>query len=357
MNANTTAVHYTDGPVRAFALAAVVWGVVGMLVGVLIAAQLAFPRPHLRHPVAELRAAAAAAHQRGDLRVRRLGAVRHQLPRGAAHLPGAAVPAQARGVHGMGLERGDRAGGHHAAAGHHAGQGVRRARVADRPADRGGLGVVCDRLLRHHRHPPRAPHLRRQLVLRRLHHRGGAAAHRQQRGDAGQPVEELLGLCRRAGRDGAVVVRPQRGGLLPDRRLPRDDVLLHPQAGRATDLLVPAVDRALLGPDLHLHVGGPAPPALHRAARLGAVGRHGVLAGAAGAELGRHDQRRDDAVGRLAQAARRPDPEVPDRLAVVLRHVDLRGADDVDQDGQRAERTTPTGRSATCTAVRSAGSA
>jgi len=43
MNANSTAVHYTDGPVRAFALAAVVWGVVGMLVGVVIAAQLAFP--------------------------------------------------------------------------------------------------------------------------------------------------------------------------------------------------------------------------------------------------------------------------------------------------------------------------
>jgi cytochrome c oxidase cbb3-type subunit I len=31
-------------------------------------------------------------------------------------------------------------------------------------------------------------------------------------------------------RDGAVVVRPQRGGLLPDRRLPRHDVLLHAQA-------------------------------------------------------------------------------------------------------------------------------
>ena len=66
------------------------------------------------------------------------------------------------------------------------------------------------------------------------------------------------------------------------------------------------------------------------------VDRHGVLAGAAGAELGRHDQRHDDAVGRLAQAARRPDPEVPDRRAVVLRHGDLRGADDVDQDRQRA---------------------
>jgi len=36
-------VHYTDDPVRGFALAAVLWGVVGMLVGVVIAAQLAFP--------------------------------------------------------------------------------------------------------------------------------------------------------------------------------------------------------------------------------------------------------------------------------------------------------------------------
>jgi cytochrome c oxidase cbb3-type subunit 1 len=34
---------YFDGPVRAFALAAVLWGVVGMLVGVVIAAQLAWP--------------------------------------------------------------------------------------------------------------------------------------------------------------------------------------------------------------------------------------------------------------------------------------------------------------------------
>lgn len=34
---------YEDGPVRAFALAAVLWGVVGMAVGVLIAAQLAWP--------------------------------------------------------------------------------------------------------------------------------------------------------------------------------------------------------------------------------------------------------------------------------------------------------------------------
>ena len=35
-----------------------------------------------------------------------------------------------------------------------------------------------------------------------------------------------------------------------------------------------------------LHVGRPAPPALHRAARLGAVARHGVLADPAGAVAG-----------------------------------------------------------------------
>ena len=34
---------YSDDPVRWFALASVVWGVVGMLVGVIIAAQLAWP--------------------------------------------------------------------------------------------------------------------------------------------------------------------------------------------------------------------------------------------------------------------------------------------------------------------------
>jgi cbb3-type cytochrome oxidase subunit 1 len=34
---------YADAPVRLFALAAVVWGVVGMAVGVFIAAQLAWP--------------------------------------------------------------------------------------------------------------------------------------------------------------------------------------------------------------------------------------------------------------------------------------------------------------------------
>src|SRR5690606_24658282 len=102
-------------------------------------------------------------------------------------------------------------------------------------------------------------------------------------------------------------------GVPADRRLPGDDVLLRPQAGAAADLLLPPVDRALLGADLDLHVGRPAPPALHRTAGLGAVGRHGVLGDPAGAVLGWRDERHPYALGRVAQAAHRPDPEVPDR--------------------------------------------
>ena len=46
----TPGANYEDGPVRAFALAAVLWGVVGMLVGVVIAAQLAWPDLNLGIP-------------------------------------------------------------------------------------------------------------------------------------------------------------------------------------------------------------------------------------------------------------------------------------------------------------------
>ena len=92
--------------------------------------------------------------------------------------------------------------------------------------------------LAHHLATHRAAHLRRQLVLSRLHpdHRG--AASRQQRGGAGVAVlaEVLHRLVGRAGCDGAVVVRPQRGRLLPDRRLPRHHVLLHPEALRPAGL-------------------------------------------------------------------------------------------------------------------------
>ena len=100
------------------------------------------------------------------------------------------------------------------------------------------------------------------------------------------PCQELHDLAGRAGRDGAVVVRPQRRCLLPDRRLPRHALLLPARAGAAADLLLPAVDPELLGHHLLLHVGGLPPSPLHRAAALGAEPRHDVLGDAAGAVLG-----------------------------------------------------------------------
>ena len=130
-----------------------------------------------------------------------------------------------------------------------------------------------------------------------------------------------------------------------------------PKQAEPAGLFLPAVDHPLLVADLPLHLGRPAPPALHRAARLGADARHGVLDHAVDAVLGRHDQRPDDAVGRLGQAPHRPDPPHDGDRGRLLRHVDLRRADDVDQGGQLARRTTPTGPSATSIPARSAGSA
>ncbi len=99
-----------------------------------------------------------------------------------------------------------------------------------------------------------------------------------------------------------MVVRPQRGGLLPDHALPGADVLLPAQSGQPAHLLVPPLHHPLLGADLYLYLGGPAPPALHRLARLGAVAGRGVFGDAARAELGRDDQRPADPAGRLGQS-------------------------------------------------------
>ena len=76
-------------------------------------------------------------------------------------------------------------------------------------------------------------------------------------------LEKLYPLVRRAGCADPVVVRPQCGGLLPDRRLSGDHVLLRAQSGETADLLLPAVDRAFLVADLSLHLGRSPSPALH----------------------------------------------------------------------------------------------
>ena len=62
------------------------------------------------------------------------------------------------------------------------------------------------------------------------HHR---AVRLQQHRAAGRAAEELSGLRRRAGRLHAVVVRAQRGGVLPHHAVSGDDVLLPAQGGGA----------------------------------------------------------------------------------------------------------------------------
>ena len=78
------------------------------------------------------------------------------------------------------------------------------------------------------------------------------------------------------------------------------DVLFCAQAGRAAYLLLPPVRRAFLGTDCDLHVGRTPPPALHLAAKLGPVAGDGVFRHLISAILGRHDQRHHDLVWRLA---------------------------------------------------------
>jgi hypothetical protein len=103
---NSQATAYNDTVVRQFAIMTVVWGVVGMLVGVIIAAQLAWPELNL----------GISWLSYGRLRPLHTNAVifafggcglfATSLLRGAAHLPGAPVFRQAGSLYLLGLAAG-----------------------------------------------------------------------------------------------------------------------------------------------------------------------------------------------------------------------------------------------------------
>ena len=67
------------------------------------------------------------------------------------------------------------------------------------------------------------------------------------------------------------------------------------QGGRAAGLFLPAEHRPLLVAGVHLHLGRPAPPALHGPAGMGLDAGHALLGDAVDAVVGRHDQRPADA--------------------------------------------------------------
>ena len=78
--------EYFDEVVRYGVIATVFWGVVGFLVGVVVALQLAFPDLNIE-PLAEFWPASSTAHLCRHLRLRRQRADRNLLLCGAAHLP------------------------------------------------------------------------------------------------------------------------------------------------------------------------------------------------------------------------------------------------------------------------------
>ncbi len=244
--------------------------------------------------------------------------------------------------------------------GRHPGQGVRRARMVHRPVADDRLGHVPARLPRHAGEAQRAAHLRRQLVLSRLHRDRsrcctsstiwrcpvsflGSKSYSLFSGVQDAMTQwwyghNAVGFFLTAGFLGIMYY------FIPKR-------VERPVYSYRLSII------HFWTPDLPLHLGRPAPPALHGAARLGADARHDVLDHAVDAVVGRHDQRPDDAVRRLGPAAHRSGRAAARRLGRLLRHVDLRRAADVASRRSTRCRTTPTGRSATCTRARWAGSA
>ena len=71
----TQRIVYNDKVSRQFIWASVLFGIVGMLVGIIIALQLAFWPANLP-PILSVRASEATAYQRGHLRIRRQHALR-----------------------------------------------------------------------------------------------------------------------------------------------------------------------------------------------------------------------------------------------------------------------------------------
>ena len=199
-----------------------VWGLVGMLVGLVIALQLANPMFNFGLPWLSF----------GRLRPLHTNAVIFAFAGNAIFagvyystqrlLQGAHVERRAEPPALLGLAGHHRRRRHHAAA--RLSRQVKEYAELEWPIDI-AIAVVwvvfAVNFFGTARAAARAAPVRRALVLHRHHRHHRRAAHLQQPRRRGRPVQELLDLRRRAGRVHAVVVRPQRRGLLPDHAVPR----------------------------------------------------------------------------------------------------------------------------------------
>ena len=156
--------------------------------GLWIALRTGLSGAQFRSAVDHVRPAAAAAHVGGDFRVRRQRADRDVVLCRAADLPGAARRRSGALVRGARLQFLHRDCRHRLSARHHAIEGIRRAGMVRRSVADDRLGHLSPGVPGDDHEAQRAAHLRRQLVLSRLHRHDRGAAHRQQSGDSGVDV-------------------------------------------------------------------------------------------------------------------------------------------------------------------------
>ncbi len=329
---------YDDAIVRKFTLVTFVWGVVGMLVGVIVALAARGAVLQLRAAVAVLRPPAPAAHQRRDLRLRRQRDLRRRLLLDAAAAEDADVLQGAERVPLLGL-----AADHRRRRDHPARSASPRARSTPSSSGRSTspsrwsgssspinfFGTLAKRRERH-LYVAIWFYIATIVTIAMLHIFNNLVV--------------PAGLLRAATRSTPACRTPScSGGTATTRSAfflttPFLGLMYYflPKAAEPAGLLLPAVDHPLLVAGLPLHLGRPAPPALHRAARLGLDPGHALLADAVDAVLGRHAQRPADPARRLGQGRHGPGAQVLRRRHHLLRHVHLRGPAAVDQGGQRA---------------------
>ena len=348
---------YMDGPIKVAAIAALIWGIAGFVVGDLIAWQLAIPALNLDLPwtsfgrLRPLHTSAVIFAFGGNVLIATSLYVVQRTCR--ARLPGRWAPWFV--VWGYQLFLLIAGTGY--LPGYYAEQRICRARMVCGPLAHRGVGRLFGHIPRYLGEAKRTAHLRGELVLPGLHRHHRHVAPRQQRGDPRQfdRSQELHRLCGRAGRHDAVVVRAQR------RRL----FLTAGFLGIMYYFIPKRVERPIYsyrlsivhfwtliflyiwaGPH-HLHytalpdwaqtLGMTFSIMLWMPSWGGMINGLMTLSGA-------WDKLRTDPVVRFLV-----------RLGGLLRHVDVRGPGDEHQGGQLAARTTPIGPSVTCTPVPSAG--
>ena len=116
---------------------------------------------------------------------------------------------------------------------------------------------------------------------------------------------------------------------------PRADVLLHAESSQPSGLFLPPFSDPFLGADFSLHLGRSASPALHRASGLGTDPGDGFQSDADCPFVGWNDQRTADPAVGLGKTADRSHAEIPRGRYFLLRNVNLRRPDAFHQIRQR----------------------